>query len=235
MADETGRSRAFFGRAKAIRYGRSRRHYSKPCCRGSPLTSLSPPPAPASLFPDLVDDVRLEIGFGGGEHLMRRGVHVHGRGSVVILLITLWSYLLANHADALVLGAGMLTGTSRQPAPVNTAGGPGRTRTSNQTVMSGPVSPESSDKFDVFRRVRARSFASVHGVSVVYLWSVIRIILRRRGAMLAITPNFPYRLCVLKTPSRLIKCSESPKSATMIARLPLRGPVRLAVQIEEPT
>jgi hypothetical protein len=38
--------------------------------------------------------------------------------------------------------------------------------------MSGPVSPENSDKIDVFRRVRACSFASVHGVSVVYLWSV---------------------------------------------------------------
>jgi hypothetical protein len=51
-------------------------------------------------------------------------------------------------------------------------GGPGRIRTSNQTVMSGPVSPESSNKIDVFRRVGGRSFASVHGVSVVYLWSV---------------------------------------------------------------
>jgi hypothetical protein len=50
--------------------------------------------------------------------------------------------------------------------------GPGRARTSNQTVMSGPVSPEDSNRIDVFRRVRARSFASVHGVSVVYLWSV---------------------------------------------------------------
>ena len=29
--------------------------------------------------------------------------------------------------------------------------GPGRARTSNQTVMSGPVSPESSNKIDVFR------------------------------------------------------------------------------------
>lgn len=51
-------------------------------------------------------------------------------------------------------------------------GGPGRTRTSNQTVMSGPVSPETSNTIDVFRQVRARSFAPVHGVSVVYLWSV---------------------------------------------------------------
>jgi hypothetical protein len=51
-------------------------------------------------------------------------------------------------------------------------GGPGRTRTSNQTVMSGPVSPENSSTIDVFRPVRASLFASVHGVTVVYLWSV---------------------------------------------------------------
>jgi hypothetical protein len=66
-------------------------------------------------------------------------------------------------------------------------GGPGRTRTSNQTVMSGPVSPESSNKIDVFRRVRARSFASVHGVSVVYLWSVRhfpRPLEKSRGSMM---------------------------------------------------
>jgi hypothetical protein len=38
--------------------------------------------------------------------------------------------------------------------------------------MSGPASLENSNKIDVFRPLRARSFASVHGVSVVYLWSV---------------------------------------------------------------
>jgi hypothetical protein len=54
-----------------------------------------------------------------------------------------------------------------------TAGGPGRTRTSNQTVMSGLAVPEIPDKTGVFRHVHARSFASVHGVSVVNLWSVL--------------------------------------------------------------
>ena len=39
--------------------------------------------------------------------------------------------------------------------------------------MSGPAGPEILDKIGVFRRVRARSFASVHGVSVVNLWSVL--------------------------------------------------------------
>ena len=61
-------------------------------------------------------------------------------------------------------------------------GGPGRTRTSNQTVMSGLISPESSIRIDVFRGVRARSFASVHGVSVVYLWSVRHFPKRRAPA-----------------------------------------------------
>jgi hypothetical protein len=52
-------------------------------------------------------------------------------------------------------------------------GGPGRTRTSNQTVMSGLAAPEILGKIGVFRRVHARSFASVHVVSVVNLWSVL--------------------------------------------------------------
>ena len=37
---------------------------------------------------------------------------------------------------------------------------------------SGPVSPEPQIQSTFFVRVRARSFASAHGVSVVYLWSV---------------------------------------------------------------
>jgi len=62
MADETGRSRAFFGRRKGHPCGRSRRRYSTPCCRGS--LSISPDRTrAASLFPEPVDDVRLEIGF----------------------------------------------------------------------------------------------------------------------------------------------------------------------------
>jgi hypothetical protein len=51
-------------------------------------------------------------------------------------------------------------------------GGPGRTRTSNQTVMSGLADLGNSAKSDVFRHVRCRLFTSVHGVSVVNLWSV---------------------------------------------------------------
>ena len=135
MADETGRSRAFFGRRKGHPLRAQQAALFETLLPRLAIDLTASPPAPASLFPDLVDDVRLEIGFGGGEHLMRRGVHVHGRGSVVILLITLWSHLLANHADALVLGAGMLRGTSRQPAPVNAAGGAGRTRTISQDIM----------------------------------------------------------------------------------------------------
>ena len=39
--------------------------------------------------------------------------------------------------------------------------------------MSGVLAPEISAKIGVFRRIHARSFASVHGVSVVTLWSVL--------------------------------------------------------------
>lgn len=38
--------------------------------------------------------------------------------------------------------------------------------------MSGLLDPENSIKTGVFRRLRPRLFTSVHGVSVVNLWSV---------------------------------------------------------------
>jgi len=44
--------------------------------------------------------------------------------------------------------------------------------TSNQTVMSGLIGVEKSDKFGVFCHLQQRLFTSVHGVSVVNLWSV---------------------------------------------------------------
>jgi hypothetical protein len=50
--------------------------------------------------------------------------------------------------------------------------GVNRTQTSNQTVLSGLLDPEKSIKPSIFRGVRRRLFASVHGVSVVNLWSV---------------------------------------------------------------
>ena len=54
----------------------------------------------------------------------------------------------------------------------NVGGGPGRTRTSNQSVMSGQADPKNSTNIGIFHRVRARSFASVHAVFVVNLWSI---------------------------------------------------------------
>ncbi len=51
-----------------------------------------------------------------------------------------------------------------------------RTLTCNQTVMSGLIDPKKSDKSGVFRYFRRRSFTSVHGVSVVKLWSVLATI-----------------------------------------------------------
>jgi hypothetical protein len=46
-------------------------------------------------------------------------------------------------------------------------------RTYERTVMSGVLDLEILDKSAVFRHVRRRLFASVHGVSVVNLWSVL--------------------------------------------------------------
>ena len=56
--------------------------------------------------------------------------------------------------------------------PLENIGGPGRTRTCNQTVMSGQAYPGISTNIGIFRRVRERLFASVLRVSVVNLWSV---------------------------------------------------------------
>ena len=49
-------------------------------------------------------------------------------------------------------------------------GGPGRTRTCNQTVMSGPVCSILSENIDVFRGAARRSSSFVHAVSVVNRW-----------------------------------------------------------------
>ena len=49
-------------------------------------------------------------------------------------------------------------------------GGPGRTRTCNQTVMSGPACSTVSENIDVFRGVAERSSTFVHVVPVVNRW-----------------------------------------------------------------
>ena len=70
MADETGRSRAFFGRRKGHPLRPQQAALFETLLPRLALDLTAPPPAPASLFPEPVDDVRLEIGFGGGEHLI---------------------------------------------------------------------------------------------------------------------------------------------------------------------
>jgi tRNA (guanine-N7-)-methyltransferase len=70
MADETGRSRAFFGRRKGHPLRPQQAALFETLLPRLAIDLTAPPPAPASLFPDLVNDVRLEIGFGGGEHLI---------------------------------------------------------------------------------------------------------------------------------------------------------------------
>ena len=56
--------------ARAMRCSRARPRCSRRCCRGSRSISRAPPPADLRTLFDGVDDVRLEIGFGGGEHLI---------------------------------------------------------------------------------------------------------------------------------------------------------------------
>ena len=51
-----------------------------------------------------------------------------------------------------------------------TSGGPGRTRTSNQAVMSALPCPESSVKIGISAAVRVRSFTFGCGVSLVIYW-----------------------------------------------------------------
>ncbi|MGZ3310002.1 MAG: tRNA (guanosine(46)-N7)-methyltransferase TrmB [Xanthobacteraceae bacterium] len=70
MADETGRSRAFFGRRKGHPLRPRQAALFETLLPRLALDLTATPPAPASLFPNPVDDVRLEIGFGGGEHLI---------------------------------------------------------------------------------------------------------------------------------------------------------------------
>lgn len=73
MTDDTARERAFFGRrkGKALRDRQARNLEAL-----LPKLALDPSrPAPddlRSLFAAEVDQLRLEIGFGGGEHLMHR-------------------------------------------------------------------------------------------------------------------------------------------------------------------
>jgi hypothetical protein len=52
-------------------------------------------------------------------------------------------------------------------------GGPGRTRTSNQAVMSAVSAPEKSINTSIFALVRTPPFTFVHGVSLVKRWSAI--------------------------------------------------------------
>ena len=52
----------------------------------------------------------------------------------------------------------------------NTNGGPGRTRTSNQTVMSAVTLSETSIKPDVFRHANQRMFTIGCGQSLAKRW-----------------------------------------------------------------
>jgi tRNA (guanine-N7-)-methyltransferase len=69
--DEPSRSRAFFGRRKGHPLKPQQAALFDTLLPRLALDLATPAPADlASLFPDAADAVRLEIGFGGGEHLV---------------------------------------------------------------------------------------------------------------------------------------------------------------------
>jgi tRNA (guanine-N7-)-methyltransferase len=78
MADETGRSRAFFGRRKGHPLRPQQAALFETLLPRLAIDLTAPAPALASLFPGPVDDIRLEIGFGGGEHLITEA-RIHQR------------------------------------------------------------------------------------------------------------------------------------------------------------
>ena len=69
MADETGSVTRVFRPAQGPSAAAAAGGIVRNPAAAARARLAAPPPAPVfALFPDLVDDVRLEIGFGGGEH-----------------------------------------------------------------------------------------------------------------------------------------------------------------------
>jgi tRNA (guanine-N7-)-methyltransferase len=70
IGDRTGRERAFFGRRKGHPLRPRQAALFATLLPRLALDLSAPPGDLRTLFPSPVDDVRLEIGFGGGEHLV---------------------------------------------------------------------------------------------------------------------------------------------------------------------
>ena len=68
--DKARKSRAFFGRRKGHALRSRQAGLLETLLPRLALDLGAPAPSPRSLFPNPVDEVRLEIGFGGGEHLV---------------------------------------------------------------------------------------------------------------------------------------------------------------------
>lgn len=86
MAERRGRrsSEAFFGRRKGKALRPAQAAYLERLLPALRVDLGSPPPAGgvSGLFAAPVDDVRLEIGFGGGEHLLHRAREEPGTGLI---------------------------------------------------------------------------------------------------------------------------------------------------------
>ena len=67
---QSNQPRAFFGRRKGHRLKPARAALFETLLPGLALDLAAPPEPLCSLFSNPVDEVRLEIGFGGGEHLL---------------------------------------------------------------------------------------------------------------------------------------------------------------------
>src|SRR5437868_2342745 len=84
MGEEPDRSGSFFGRrkGKALRPGQERLLRELLPRLLVDLAGGALPGPPASLFPGRVSDVHLEIGFGGGEHLLAAARAAPGTGFI---------------------------------------------------------------------------------------------------------------------------------------------------------
>jgi tRNA (guanine-N7-)-methyltransferase len=82
--DKAGQSRAFFGRRKGHRLRPRQAALFEALLPRLALDLAAPASDLSSLFPDPIDEVRLEIGFGGGEYLVSEARAFPGIGFIGI-------------------------------------------------------------------------------------------------------------------------------------------------------
>ncbi len=99
-----GRLKLFSGVARPSRCALRSRRFTRRSCRGLRLDLSKPCPAdPGELFPHLPRVVRLEIGFGGGEHLAHEAARFPDAGFIGAEVFVNGVARMLQHADALAL------------------------------------------------------------------------------------------------------------------------------------